>query len=436
MAAQSDPKPGSTPGSKSASKAGYPQPEKQTTSETQTREQTASPVAGESQTREQTASPVAEGTQSRERTRSPVSTGAQPREQTRSPVSAEAQPREHTRSPVTTEASATAHGLVTSGPIQAETDDYNDGDSAIGTLGAASSTGSLAASIFEYRVLHGRTYNRSPTEYWAPNDVRQNEGLDLMHHALTMMLDDQLFLAPIGDSLQRVLDVGTGTGCWAIDFADAHPGTEVIGTDLSPIQPTWVPPNVSFQIDDCLLEWTWPANHFDFVHFRSLYGSIPDWDELYSKAFKHLRPGGWLQDLEMDVWPRSDHVPIGPDHIYRQWGELYYDVGERTGRTFAICTKHMMKETMERAGFVDVTEVKMKVPLGSWPRDMRLKQVGELCLEAVDQSLEGYGMFLFTSVLGWSPEQVLVYTSKVRSELKKRSNCPWVLTTVVYGRKP
>lgn len=28
------------------------------------------------------------------------------------------------------------------------------------------------------------------------------------------------------------------------DFADEHPQAEVIGTDISPIQPSWVPPNV------------------------------------------------------------------------------------------------------------------------------------------------------------------------------------------------
>ena len=29
------------------------------------------------------------------------------------------------------------------------------------------------------------------------------------------------------------------------DFADEYPNTEVIGTDISPIQPTWVPPNLT-----------------------------------------------------------------------------------------------------------------------------------------------------------------------------------------------
>lgn len=28
------------------------------------------------------------------------------------------------------------------------------------------------------------------------------------------------------------------------DFADEYPEAEVIGTDISPIQPSWVPPNL------------------------------------------------------------------------------------------------------------------------------------------------------------------------------------------------
>jgi hypothetical protein len=47
----------------------------------------------------------------------------------------------------------------------------------------------------------------------------------------------------LADLDQRILDVGTGSGIWTIDMADQYPMAEVVGTDLSPIQPSWVPPN-------------------------------------------------------------------------------------------------------------------------------------------------------------------------------------------------
>jgi hypothetical protein len=47
-----------------------------------------------------------------------------------------------------------------------------------------------------------------------------------------------------------VLDIATGTGTWAIEMGDKYPEAEIIGTDLSPIQPDFVPPNVRFFIED------------------------------------------------------------------------------------------------------------------------------------------------------------------------------------------
>ena len=48
---------------------------------------------------------------------------------------------------------------------------------------------------------------------------------------MLQLLDGELHLAPLS-SPNRVLDVGTGTGIWAIDFADRNPNTKVTGMDL------------------------------------------------------------------------------------------------------------------------------------------------------------------------------------------------------------
>jgi ubiquinone/menaquinone biosynthesis C-methylase UbiE len=44
--------------------------------------------------------------------------------------------------------------------------------------------------------------------------------MDLVHHIYSLLLGGKLHKAPISSNPQRVLDIGTGTGIWAMDFAE------------------------------------------------------------------------------------------------------------------------------------------------------------------------------------------------------------------------
>lgn len=96
-------------------------------------------------------------------------------------------------------------------------------------------------------------------------------------------------------------------------MADLFPSAHIIGIDISPTQPSWVPPNVSFQIDDAQLDWTFEPESFDFIHVRSLLGGIDDWPKLYGQLFKFLKPGGWFQHMEPRLALRCDNPAIEVD---------------------------------------------------------------------------------------------------------------------------
>ncbi|KAK1775504.1 hypothetical protein QBC45DRAFT_422123 [Copromyces sp. CBS 386.78] len=145
-----------------------------------------------------------------------------------------------------------AHWAGQNLPEEEEEDADNDWDSALGS-DIESSTASISSSILEYRTINGRTYysnSVTDTSYWGPNDQKQNEILDIFHHTITIALNNDLYKAPIIDKPKNMLNISTGTGLWAMDFAEKFPDCNVIGTDVSTIQPTWVPPNVRFEIDD------------------------------------------------------------------------------------------------------------------------------------------------------------------------------------------
>jgi 2-polyprenyl-3-methyl-5-hydroxy-6-metoxy-1,4-benzoquinol methylase len=141
--------------------------------------------------------------------------------------------------------------------IEPDLDDATDEDY---HSGIESATTSLASTIFAYEYENGRRYHAyNAGTYALPNDETEQERfvaphssldpfqlelssclyrLDVMHHIYNMLLGGRLHVAPLHKP-QRILDIGTGTGIWAIDMADQFPEAEVIGTDLSPIQPRW-----------------------------------------------------------------------------------------------------------------------------------------------------------------------------------------------------
>lgn len=170
-----------------------------------------------------------------------------------------------------------------------------------------------------------------------------------------------LFRAPITKNPQRVLDMGTGTGIWALDFADEFPSAAVTGNDLSPIQPSWVSPTCKFIIDDLESEWLYKrSEQFDFIHGRAIAGSIKDWPRLYKQIYQHLKPGGWVEIQEYEGVLRFDDDPelYNAPSIAR-WQQLVDKATTQLGQKLDVAGEQ--KQHMVDAGFVEASDDIYKV---------------------------------------------------------------------------
>lgn len=82
-------------------------------------------------------------------------------------------------------------------------------------------TQSLKSSILEGVKENGRSYHRyksvsAATDYPIPEDEMEQERLELQHQLFSMTFDGKLYLAPLEGDPENVLDLGTGTGTWAM----------------------------------------------------------------------------------------------------------------------------------------------------------------------------------------------------------------------------
>ena len=144
--------------------------------------------------------------------------------------------------------------------------------------------------------------------------------------------------------------------------ADEYPSVEIIGTDLSPIQPRWIPANLHFEIDDAESDWTYEKN-FDYIHLRTMGGSIRDVPRLLRQAYDHLNPGGWIEWQEYETTSKTDDNSFPADSAMLKWTENLNAAANKFGKVMNIAP--MIKSSIEKAGFVNVVEKIYKVRLYS-----------------------------------------------------------------------
>lgn len=141
--------------------------------------------------------------------------------------------------------------------------------------------------------------------YALPTDMEEINRLDFQHYMLRHAFQGN-YAAPV-DSPTSILDVGTGTGRWAIEMAYAFPDANVVGIDVKPPAVDQQassgagvdvrPPNYSFVPGNLLEGLSFTDGSFDFVHMRLLFTAIPHdrWPFVVGELARVTRRGGWVE---------------------------------------------------------------------------------------------------------------------------------------------
>lgn len=239
---------------------------------------------------------------------------------------------------------------------------------------------SIASDIRRGVQVYGRTYAAYGKHFYGlPIDEQEQDRNDLQHAKFCLMYNGKPHLAPIVSEPQQILDLGTGSGIWAVDMADRFPSAEVLGFDIAAIQPLWIPPNCQFEILDVKTDWLQGKDSFDFIHGPEFIFSIRDWPTLISQAYEHLKPGGYLELAATVPLVGCDDGTCPVDSSFKELWELYFDIADAMatdGYAPTIWKQQFVSEEIKQLTSGDRHQGDFVVPK---PRSLDLDIYSEYC---------------------------------------------------------
>jgi len=228
-----------------------------------------------------------------------------------------------------------------------------------------STTATAARKGRQLRVGGGRQY-LVEEPYILPKDDTEMNRLDFQHYLFRLALKGN-YAAPITDPT-NILDVGTGTGRWAMEMAGLFPDANVIGLDLLPPPADKAdaasavadrrPDNYLYMQGNVLDGLPFQDGTFDYVHQRLLVAGLPAarWPSVVAELLRVTKPGGWVELLEA--------IPThgGPAmNILHDW---LVSVGVPRGVNITIT--YQIADFLRMAGAQNVVSRELPMPLGKW----------------------------------------------------------------------
>lgn len=76
-----------------------------------------------------------------------------------------------------------------------------------------------------------------------------------------------------------------------------------------------------------------------------------------------------------------------------------------------------------------------QLPTSGWPKDPKLREIGQFTKAAIENDIEGTIGFMAIQ-LGWSQDEITVYAAHLRKELRGGKVHAFYRANVVWAQKP
>ncbi|KAE8132431.1 S-adenosyl-L-methionine-dependent methyltransferase [Aspergillus pseudotamarii] len=272
------------------------------------------------------------------------------------------------------------------------------------------------------RVYYERELDRYP---W-PMDLDARGRQQDMYNIALAHFDGYLFHAPIIEEPQKVLDIGTGIGAWAIDFADVFRGSTVFGIDWVYLQADLGTPNVHFIIEDVenYPGWYSEFRNVDYVHVGQIGHRVQNLRNILNGISRCCKPGAWV---EFGDWVVELEDPNGPVH---QWYVELQLALSRYG--YDLEFPILYSSTMEEKGFGGITISDNRIPMSL--NDTTHTMTSKALLECWAYTLEDLSMEPMTEKLGHSAEYVHELCSSAQRAILTGGKNGYLNWRVIYGQ--
>ncbi|OBZ82349.1 Demethylmenaquinone methyltransferase [Choanephora cucurbitarum] len=182
-----------------------------------------------------------------------------------------------------------------------------------------------------------------------------------------------------------------GVGLWNLEMAALFPNTKIIGVDFKEAtfqNSHYSLPNMEFRYavirDNITGLESFESNSVDFFIMRDCWlinAPMYKWDNVFREAYRILKPGGFIEVEEhnLEVVSQGESTDILYAYFQRFFDEVQV---ERD-----LATK--LGSHIENAGFEQVQQRSIVIPVGEWSKTECLKEIGFLARDLTERRIRG-----------------------------------------------